>query len=147
MATSKAWLHIVLAIRMAQTLRMRNEHNRRHIPRQREIQRRTFWACVILDRLVAYCTFRTQTIDLALIRLHLPCSKTAFAFGHDSPGPRVGDLVGGTSAGSETMTLSYFLKTFLLWSPIAEAYVDGGRRLSTVSPRTLRVDTGKMRQL
>ena len=33
MATSKAWLHIGLAIRMAQTLRMRRENNRCLVPR------------------------------------------------------------------------------------------------------------------
>ena len=134
MATSKAWLHIGLAVRMAQTLRMRNEYNWRHIPRKREIRRRTFWACVILDRLVAYCTFRTQTIDLSLVKLHLPCSEIAFAFGHDCPGPKIDELGRETDLSSEKMTLSYFVKTFLLWSPIAQAYVDGGRRASSSSP-------------
>lgn len=130
MATSKAWLHIGLAIRMAQTLRMRRENNRRLIPRQREIRRRTFWACVILDRLVAYCTFRTQTIELQLVDLHLPCSDVAFAFGHDSPGPKIDQLGRETPAATaEKMALAYFVKTFLLWSPIAQSYVDGGRRV------------------
>lgn len=128
MATSKAWLHIGLAIRMAQSLRMRREHNRRHVPRQREVRRRTFWACVVLDCLVAYCTHRTQTIDLALVQLHLPCHEVAFAFGHESPGPTVAELGRGTRDGpAEQASLAYFVKTFLLWSPVARIYVDGGR--------------------
>lgn len=130
MATSKAWLHIGLAIRMAQTLRMRREYNRRLVPRHREVRRRTFWACVILDRLVAYCTFRTQTIELQLVDLHLPCSEVAFAFGHEAPGPTLQEL--GTAPGdigAEKMSLAYFVKTFLLWSPVARIYVDGGRRV------------------
>ncbi len=128
MATSKAWLHIGLAIRMAQTLRMRREYNRRLVPRQREVRRRTFWACVILDCLVAYCTHRTQTIDLSLVQLHLPCSEVAFAFGHETPGPTVSELGGGTlDMAPEKMSLAYFVKTFLLWSPVARLYVDGGR--------------------
>lgn len=133
MATSKAWLHIGLAVRMAQTLRMRNEYSGRHIPRKREIRRRTFWACVIFDRLVAYCTFRTQTIDLALVGLHLPCSDIAFAFGHDSPGPKMHELGTRPHQDDGKSTLSYFVKTFILWSPIAQAYVDGGRRVSPSS--------------
>jgi hypothetical protein len=133
MATSKAWLHIGLAVRMAQTLRMRNEYSGRHIPRKREIRRRTFWACIIFDRLVAYCTFRTQTIDLALVGLHLPCSDITFAFGHDCPGPKVHELGSQLNQDDGKSTLSYFVKTFLLWSPIAQAYVDGGRRVSPSS--------------
>lgn len=128
MATSKAWLHIGLAIRMAQTLRMRRENNRRLVPRQREIRRRTFWSCVVLDRLVAYCTFRTQTIELPLVEIHLPCTEVAFAFGHDNPGPTIDELGRDMSAASaEKMTLAYFIKTFLLWSAVSRFYVDGGR--------------------
>ncbi|OAA49687.1 Transcription factor [Cordyceps fumosorosea ARSEF 2679] len=128
MATSKAWLHIGLAIRMAQTLRMRREYNRRLVPRQREVRRRTFWACVMLDRLVAYCTHRTQTIDLSLIQLHLPCSEVAFAFGHESPGPTISELADGASdMAADRIALAYFVRTFLLWSPVAQIYVDGGR--------------------
>ncbi|KAJ4164336.1 hypothetical protein LMH87_006013 [Akanthomyces muscarius] len=128
MANSKAWLHIGLAIRMAQTLRMRRENNRRLFPRQREVRRRTFWACVMLDRLVAYCTHRTQTIEIALIQLHLPCSEVAFAFGHEAPGPTISELGGGAhDVSPEKMSLAYFVKTFLLWSPVARIYVDGGR--------------------
>ncbi|KAJ2979241.1 hypothetical protein NQ176_g3370 [Zarea fungicola] len=129
MATYKSWLHVGLAIRMAQALRMRREFNRRLAPRQREIRRRTFWACVILDRLVAYCTHRTQTIDLSLIKLHLPCTEVDFAFGHESSGPMASELDGGIpTTAAEKLSLAYFIKTFLLWSPIAQIYVDGGRR-------------------
>lgn len=112
---------------------MRNEYSGRHIPRKREIRRRTFWACVIFDRLVAYCTFRTQTIDLALVGLYLPCSDIAFAFGHDCPGPKVHDLGVQPNQDVGKLTLSYFVKTFLHWSPVAQAYVDGGRRVSPSS--------------
>lgn len=135
MATSKAWLHIGLAIRLAQCLRMRNEYNRRLIPRHRETRRRTFWACVLLDRLIAYCTFRTQTIDLGLVGIHLPCTETAFAFGQDRIGPKVADIGEAVASGADVPTLSYFMKTFLLWSPIARVYVDGGRRTLTASAR------------
>ncbi|KAJ6153543.1 transcription factor (predicted) [Penicillium chermesinum] len=129
MATSKAWLHIGLAVRMAQMLRMRNEYNWRYVPRKREIRRRTFWACVILDRLVAYCTFRTQTIDVSLINLHLPCNDIAFAFGHDCPGPKVELGVIAPPDPAESL-LACFVKVLLLWSPVAQAYVDRGRRSS-----------------
>ncbi|KAM5350006.1 hypothetical protein ACJ41O_006511 [Fusarium nematophilum] len=131
MATASAWMHVGLAIRMAQALRMRNEYNQRRTPRQREIRRRTFWACALLDRLVAYCTFRTQTIDLALVGLDLPCDEVAFAFGLDDPGPRFNEL-GETDAGN--IPLAYFIKSFMLWARVARVYVDGGRRRLGAAP-------------
>ncbi|KAH7137530.1 transcription factor [Dactylonectria estremocensis] len=131
MATARAWMHVGLAIRMAQALRMRNEYNQRRTPRQREVRRRTFWACALLDRLVAYCTFRTQTISLTLVGLHLPCDEVAFAFGRDDPGPRFNDL-GETDAGN--IPLAYLIKTFMLWARVARLYVDGGRHRLGAAP-------------
>ncbi|KAF5539474.1 transcription factor [Fusarium mexicanum] len=129
MAGSKAWLHIGLAIRFAQTLRMRSEHNRRLSPYQREIRRRTFWACITLDRVVAYSTFRTQTIRLDLVELHLPYSEAAFVFGRDAPGPRIEELGRELQDNSDSLVLAYLVKTVLFWSPIAQSFVEHGRRL------------------
>lgn len=130
MAGSMAWLHIGLAIRLAQTLRMKREHNARYSPRQREIRRRTFWACLTMDRLVAYCTFRAQSLDLSLIDLHLPCSEADFAFGHETPGPPRKDLwTREPIKGRESLVLAYFVESLAMWSPLAQIYIDRGRRL------------------
>ena len=127
----KAWMYIGLATRMAQAARMRMEYNHRHCPRQREVRRRTFWACVILDRFVAYCTFRTQTIETVLVSLHLPCSNVAFAFGHDRPGPSIEGIATETVVAD---VLPFFVKTLIIWSDIAAHYVNRGRRWAANSP-------------
>ncbi|KAK5994220.1 putative transcriptional regulatory protein [Cladobotryum mycophilum] len=133
-SAARAWMHVGLAIRMAQALRLRMEYNQRHAPRQREVRRRTFWACVVLDRLVAYCTFRTQTIDTSLVKIHLPCSDVAFAFGHDIPGPQFQDLGVAVGEGGELRVQPYFIKTLILWGNIASDHVDRGRRNFELSP-------------
>lgn len=127
----KAWMYIGLAVRMAQAMRMRMEYNHRYCPRQREVRRRTFWACVILDRYVAYTTFRTQSIETALVTLHLPCTDVAFAFGHDKPGPAV-EVIGKEASGFDI--LPFFVKTLILWSDISAHYVNRGRRWTEVPP-------------
>ncbi|KAF5639060.1 transcription factor [Fusarium sp. NRRL 52700] len=129
MAGSKAWLHIGLAIRFAQTLRMRSERNRRLSLYQREIRRRTSWACITLDRIFAYSTFRTQTIALNSVELYLPCSEAAFVFGRENPGPRIEDLGRELQDNSGSLALAYLVKTLLFWSPIAQSLVEHYRRL------------------
>lgn len=145
-SSSLAWLYCGLAIRQAQALRMRMEYNQRHDPRQQEIRRRTFWACMVMDRLVALCTFRTQTIDPGLVTIHLPASDVAFAFGHSAPSPRwdeLGARAGDRSSPSTTNSLysdqplnlrPYWIKTVILWGYIASDYVDYGRRNVAVPP-------------
>jgi hypothetical protein len=127
----KAWMYIGLAVRMAQAMRMRMEYNHRYCPRQREVRRRTFWACVILDRYVAYSTFRTQSIETALVTLHLPCTNVAFAFGHDKPGPAI-EAIGKQTSGLDI--LPFFVKTLILWSDISAHYVNRGRRWAELPP-------------
>ncbi|ERS99604.1 hypothetical protein HMPREF1624_02964 [Sporothrix schenckii ATCC 58251] len=145
-SSMRAWLYCGLAIRQAQALRMRMEYNQRHDLQQQEIRRRTFWACIIMDRLVALCTFRTQTIDPGLVTIHLPASDVAFAFGHHSYGPRLDEL--GASPGYKTSSgslialpdgqplnlRSYWIKTTVLWGYILSDYVDYGRRNFTLPP-------------
>jgi hypothetical protein len=47
----------------------------------REIQRRTFWSCFILDRYTSCIKRRDQLLDGERIKTQLPCSDTAFTNG------------------------------------------------------------------
>lgn len=44
----------------------------------REIERRTFWSCFILDRYIGCSKTRPQTINVADTKIQLPCSEDAF---------------------------------------------------------------------
>ncbi|KAI9830718.1 MAG: hypothetical protein M1819_005382 [Sarea resinae] len=134
MTDCKAWMYVGLAIRMAQALRMRKEYNQLHHPREREIRRRTFWACVTLDRLVAFSTFRTQTIEVDLVTIHLPCTEAAFAFGQDEPGPTVEDMRSSMPNTTEPGILPYFIVTVILWGDMGAHYVNRGRRAANQPP-------------
>lgn len=50
---------------------------------EKEIKRRTFWSCFIMDRYLSFGKYRIQKLDIAKIRVQLPCSDHAFIFGHE----------------------------------------------------------------
>jgi hypothetical protein len=47
----------------------------------REIERRTFWSCYILDRYIGCSKTRPQTINVTDTKIQLPCSDDAFMQG------------------------------------------------------------------
>jgi Fungal specific transcription factor domain len=47
----------------------------------REIRRRTFWSCFILDRYLSSGKYRPQMINVPDLRVQLPSSKESFLFG------------------------------------------------------------------
>jgi hypothetical protein len=75
------------AIRMAHALQLGSEFNQRHSPRQKEMQKGTFWACFVMGRLISYSNNRPLSIDMVSVRIQLPCPDNRFAFGEDYFGP------------------------------------------------------------
>lgn len=47
------------AIRMAQIVRLNKEYHQSHSLKDQETRRRTFWAFVLVDKLLAYLTLRS----------------------------------------------------------------------------------------
>ena len=48
---------------------------------EREIKRRTFWSCFVMDRYMSSGKFRPQAINSRDVRIQLPSSERAFLFG------------------------------------------------------------------
>lgn len=49
----------------------------------KEVKRRTFWSCVILDKYLSCGKNRPQSLPASNINLQLPCSRQAFDFGEE----------------------------------------------------------------
>ena len=109
----KAWIHVGLAIRMAQAMGLQFEDTldneplalssamrieAQHLgvgPRpespldpsssqafiEEEVRRRTFWSCFIMDRYLSSGKYRPAMLNAEEIRIQLPSSEKAFAFG------------------------------------------------------------------
>lgn len=58
---------------------------------QREIRRRTFWSCFIMDRYLSSGKYRPQAIDVKDIRIQLPSSGRSFLFAEKVRTLRLGE--------------------------------------------------------
>ena len=48
---------------------------------RQEVERRTFWGCMIMDRLLSSGRYRPSMVSSTAIEVQLPCSERAFTFG------------------------------------------------------------------
>lgn len=58
---------------------------------QREIRRRTFWSCFIMDRHLSSGKYRPQSLHAKDVRIQLPASEQSFLFGEKVYTPLLGE--------------------------------------------------------
>lgn len=139
----KAWIFSGVAIRQAQALRLGQEYHHRLSDRQKEVQRRTYWAAFIMDRLSSYYCWRPQMLDTDCVRLNLPCPENLFIFEESFEGPNLETLTFPCEV-SRLGLVPYFIAVLNLWSQATYTQVKGGRRLSRHDPNDPH---GPLRQL
>ncbi|KAI9728019.1 MAG: hypothetical protein M1834_007833 [Cirrosporium novae-zelandiae] len=126
-----------------------------HVPKvnnivEKEILRRTFWSCFIMDRYTSNGKNRKQMIRIEDIKVQLPCSDSAFAIGqpvktcrlplHKSEPsdcelqPIRGSNLPRLEIGHEEGVLSLVIKIVALWSKVAQWSCNGGRRTERFPP-------------
>lgn len=132
----KAYMYVGAALRMAQALHLNVEVRQRYSPRQKEIRRRTFWACVVVDRLISYSCNKPFTLSFDLAHVYLPSPEIAFAFDEVLPGLTVERLSLQTNQVSQIGIMPYFIAMVRLWGDMALLHVSGGRRLSKHGPHS-----------
>lgn len=125
----KAWIFTGIAIRQAQALRLGREYHGRLPNRQKEVQRRTFWAAFIMDRIVSHCCWRPQMIDSDCVYLNLPCPEMPFLLQETFMAPRLETLEFPGSV-SHLGLAPYFITILHLWSQATYSHVKGDRRYS-----------------
>ncbi|KAL7786508.1 hypothetical protein V8C43DRAFT_131771 [Trichoderma afarasin] len=128
----KCWLHVGTAIRMA-NLRLGSEYSLRLSPRLKEIRRRTFWACFLMDRLVAYCGGGPHMIMALAIRVQLPCPENIFSFDEEYSGPYLSDVLQPSHL-PQLGIVPFFIYAVHLWGDMALLHSAGGRRWYTKKP-------------
>jgi hypothetical protein len=132
----KAYMYAGMALRMAQALYLDVEVRHRYSPRQKEIRRRTFWACFVVDRLISYSCNKPLTISFQSIRIQLPCPENVFAFDEAYTGHTIEALALQPNQVSQIGTMPYFISMVRLWGNMASLHVSGGRRFSKYGPRS-----------
>lgn len=154
-----AWLYVGLAIRLAFSMGLAFEDDPdsikgtrqasagRHASAQREdriekeVRRRTFWSCFIMDRMLAAGKFRPTMISPDKLRVQLPCSDDQFLFVHDvRTGFLTTDWMDDTTAQqlrstvSDDGVLSRYIRLVEIFGRLSEYSYAGGRRTEKLPP-------------
>ena len=93
----QAWLTIGIAIRYTQVLGYQHDEVRKRANAthcgdefeqqerfiEREVERRTFWSCFIMDRFLSAGEQRPQMLNIEKFNIQLPCSNKAFSRGRE----------------------------------------------------------------
>jgi Fungal specific transcription factor domain len=132
----KAYMYAGIALRMAQALYLNVEVRQRYSPRQKEIRRRTFWACFVVDRLISYSCNKSFTLSFDSAHVYLPSPEVAFAFDEVLTGLTVERLSLQANQVSQIGIMPYFIAMVRLWGDMALLHVSGGRRLSKHGPHS-----------
>lgn len=144
-------MHAGVAIRMALALHLGVECNTDQLTvRQREVRRRTFWACFVVDRLVSYSCHQPFSVSMLSARVRLPCPDAAFAFDEAETGPWLDDLIvpgqlpmpsmlpsmspSMTTQPSQLSIAPFYISMVRLWGDMALLHTSGGRRRTKHTP-------------
>lgn len=133
-AASGHWMYSGTAIRMAQVMRLNKEYHDKHPEQEREVRRRTFWACLQFDRLLAFFLAKPHTLSLKNVAIALPSSNLSLAYGEPSRGVTLGHLATYNGSASDLGLLPYVLKSLCLWCDLANFHVCQARRSESLPP-------------
>ena len=132
----KAYMYAGTALRMAQALNLNVEVRQLQSPREKEVRRRTFWACFVVDRLISYSCNKPFTLSFESAQISLPSPATSFAFDEVFAGPSTKDLVLHANQVSQIGIMPFLIKMTHLWGDMAFLHVSGGRRCSKNGPNS-----------
>jgi hypothetical protein len=137
-AGSSHWIHSGTAIRMAQLMRLNREFHQRFTLKEQEIRRRTFWACVLFDRSIAFYMAKPRSLYELQISTALPISETSLAYGEATKGLTLNNLAAGVGGFmgrvSDAGLMPFYIKTLVIWSAVADIKVCGGRFFEKAAP-------------
>lgn len=130
---ARHWLFTGTAIRMAEIMRLNKDFHQSHSLRHQEVRRRVYWACLLLDRMLAYLLAKHRTIDLDTVSIALPDADTALVYQDETRGVTLANLAEQRRP-SDLGLVPYLIKSVCLWSEMADFAVYSRRRLDWYPP-------------
>lgn len=131
---SSHWMYAGIAIRMAQIMRLNKEYQQKHDIQEQEMRRRTFWACLLMDRSLAYILNKPRTLSLANVDIALPLPDVSIAWQEQRKGHTLASLSSFNGYPSEIGIVPYFIKSVCLWSDMADQNICHRRLTDNRSP-------------
>lgn len=130
---SRHWLFAGTAIRMAEVMRLNKDFHQKHSPKDQEIRRRTFWACLLFDRALAYFLAKHRAVNLENVDIPVPDSDLSLVYQEGTRGVTL-DGLASYPRPSDLGLSPYLIKTVCLWSSLADFAVYSRRRLDKFPP-------------
>ncbi|KAJ5390647.1 uncharacterized protein N7496_001715 [Penicillium cataractarum] len=115
-------------------MRLNKEYHSRHPEQEREIRRRTFWACLQIDRLLAFSLVKPRTLSLRNVNISLPSTDISLAYGEKTRGVTLETLANFNGNPSDIGIQSYLIKSICIWSDFADFHVTQERMVSKLPP-------------
>ncbi|TVY32051.1 putative transcriptional regulatory protein, partial [Lachnellula subtilissima] len=154
-----AWVYVGIATRLAQSMGFPYVDDPRAPPRspipngaltglpvvspreeltEKEVRRRTWWSCFIMDRMLSAGKCRPTMIDVEKLRVQLPCSSDQFLFVRTAETGFLSTkwLKEERPAGvtNDDNVLSWYIRLVEIFGRFSEWSYAGGRRTETLPP-------------
>ncbi|TGO24658.1 hypothetical protein BPAE_0098g00470 [Botrytis paeoniae] len=105
---------------------------------EKEVRRRTFWSCFIMDRMLSAGKARPTMVESDTLRVQLPCSDDQFLFTQSvQTGYLNRDFEKATLSNvkiQEGGVLSRYCRLVEIWGKLSKWSLHGGRRTETLPP-------------
>lgn len=115
-------------------MRLNTEYHSRHPEQEREIRRRTFWACLQIDRLLAFSLVKPCTLSPRNVNISLPRTDISLAYGEKTRGLTLETLANFDGNPSDIGIQTYLIKSICMWSDLADFHVTQERMISKLPP-------------
>jgi hypothetical protein len=119
---------------MAQIMRLNKEYHQNHSLKDQELRRRTFWACVFMDKLLAYFLTKPITIYGVNVATSLPGTDASLAYREPTRGLTLQTISSFTGFPSEIGILPYLIKTVWHWGDISDLNARNHRFTDKLAP-------------
>ncbi|KAJ9156256.1 Zinc finger transcription factor 1 [Pleurostoma richardsiae] len=134
---SRHWLFAGTAIRMAEIMRLNKEFHQKHSLKEQEIRRRTFWACLLFDRALAYLLAKHRTINLENVSITVPGTDLSLIYQEETRGLTLSSLADYRRP-SDLGLSPYLIKTVCVWSEMADFAMYSRRHQDAYPPTDSR---------
>ncbi|KAH8678964.1 fungal-specific transcription factor domain-containing protein [Tricladium varicosporioides] len=168
-----AWVYVGIATRLAQSMGLPYEddtgpsvkyptHESQKAPEtktpmspgeeltEKEVRRRTWWSCFIMDRMLSAGKCRPTMIDVEVLRVQLPCSDKKFLFQENVKTPflKSGSLRGNKveETGNDEGVLGWYIRLVEIFGRFSKWSYAGGRRIETLPPWDPSTEFYQLRQ-
>ncbi|KAG9230775.1 fungal-specific transcription factor domain-containing protein, partial [Amylocarpus encephaloides] len=145
------WVYVGIATRLAQSIGLPYEDDAdppkngtqqngltRTMLAEKEIRRRTWWSCFIMDRMLSAGRYRPTMIDVEKLRVQLPCSDDQFLFvskartpSLNASWPREEDP---EASSYDYSALGWYIRLVEIFGRFSEWSFAGGRRTEKLPP-------------